>query len=305
MKPFKLLFSFSLIAILFTSCYTEPVVEEEYIDPVETITLAELVASYELWYVDIERTTGNGNIPFLQKAFTLSFRNGNVSANNNLAGIGDQGYGYGIEIGYYDTFDFELDISHDIDGAYTFEVTQLNDNTIELYNRYYNTSYVLEGYQRSTFNYDKLFYDNIHYFLQEYVTWEKTFTSEYGNLNEFDNETFVQFLPGGGDGNFRSSQDSYGTEINDIYWDYTGIYNVDNVPNDPYLKYLTLDYDYLGNEYFELSVVNDNTVELFHSDSGTLYRFKGRGYIQYKNNEGKLRLSNAEIEKQMKKISKF
>ena len=82
MKPFKLLFSFSLIAILFTSCYTEPVVEEEYIDPVETITLAELVASYELWYVDIERTTGNGNIPFLQKAFTLSFRNGNVSANN-------------------------------------------------------------------------------------------------------------------------------------------------------------------------------------------------------------------------------
>tara|TARA_R100001369_G_C3318143_1_gene168484 strand:+ start:120 stop:1037 length:918 start_codon:yes stop_codon:yes gene_type:complete len=305
MKPFKLLFSFSLIAILFTSCYTEPVVEEEYIDPVETITLAELVASYELWYVDIERTTGNGHIPFLQKAFTISFLHGTVSANNNLVGIGDQGYGYGIEVGYYDTFDFELDISHNIDGLYTFEVTQLSDNTIELYNRYYNTSYVLVGYQRSNFNYNKLFYENIHYFLQEYVTWEKTFTSEYGNLNEFDNETFVQFLPGGGDGNFRSSQDEYGTDIDTIYWDYTGIYNVDNVPNDPYLKYLTLDYDYLGNEYFELSVVNDNTIELFHSDSGTLYRFKGRGYIQYKNNEGKLRLSDAEIEKQMKKISKF
>ena len=263
------------------------------------------MSSYELWYVDINKTTGNGHIPFLQKAFTISFRNGTVSANNNLVGIGDQGYGYGIEVGYYDTFDFELDISHDIDGLYTFEVTQLSDNTIELYNRYYNTSYVLVGYQRSNFNYNKLFYENIHYFLQEYVTWEKTFTSEYGNLNEFDNETFVQFLPGGGDGNFRSSQDEYGTDIYNIYWDYTGIYNVDNVPNDPYLKYLTLDYDYLGNEYFELSVVNDSTIELFHSDSGTLYRFKGRGYIQYKNNEGKLRLSNAEIEKQMKKISKF
>ena len=161
------------------------------------------------------------------------------------------------------------------------------------------------GYQRSNFNYDKLFYDNIHYFLQEYITWEKVYTSEYGNLNEFDNENFVQFLPGGGDGNFRSSQDEYGTDINNIYWDYTGIYNVDNVANEPYLKYLTLDYDYLGNEYFELSVVNDNTIELFHSDSGTLYRFKGRGYIQYKNTEGKLRVSNAEIQKQMKKISKF
>lgn len=305
MKTYKLLLAFGLVATFFASCTVDTVVEEEYIDPVETVTLAELMSSYELWYVDINQTTGSGNIPFLQKAFTLSFHNGTLSANNNLAGIGDQGYGFGIDVGYFDTFDFELDISHDIDGFYTFEVTQLNDNTIELYNRPLNISYVLVGYQRSTFDYDKLFYENIHYFLQEYITWEKVYTSEYGNLNEFDNETFVQFLPGGGDGNFQSSQDGYGTDINNIYWDYTGIYNIDNAANDPYLKYLTLDYDYLGNEYFELSVVNDNTIELFHSDSGTLYRFKGRGFIQYKNNEGKLRLSNTEIEKQMKKISTF
>ena len=125
MKTLKTLFGFSLIALLFTSCYTEPVIEEEYIDPQPTLTLAQLMSSYELWYVDIDQTTGNGYIPFLQKAFTVSFRNGAVSANNNLAGIGEQGYGFGINIGYYDTFDFELDISHDIDGFYTFEVTQL------------------------------------------------------------------------------------------------------------------------------------------------------------------------------------
>ena len=150
-----------------------------------------------------------------------------------------------------------------------------------------------------------MFYDNIHYFLQEYVTWEKTFTSVYGTINEFDNENFVQFLAGGGNGNFQSSQDPNGTNINNLYWDYTGIYNVDDDPGNPYLKYLTLDYDYLGNEYFELSVINDNKIELFHPMSGTLYRFTGRGYIQYKNKEGKLRESKATIAKQMIKISGF
>jgi hypothetical protein len=80
---------------------------------------------------------------------------------------------------------------------------------------------------------------------------------------------------------------------------------VDDVSGNYYLKYLTLDYDYLGNEYFELSVINDNTIELFHPTSGTLYRFTGRGYIQYKNKEGKLRESKVSIAKQMLKISNF
>jgi hypothetical protein len=306
MKTIKLIAGFSMVAMLFTSCYTEVIIDEDpYIDPVQTITLGELIDSYELWYVDIERTSGNGYIPFMQKAFTMSFRYGTLYANNNLVGIGDQGNGYGIDVGYYDTYDFDMDITHDLDGRYTFQVTQLRDNEIELYNRSTGLAYILVGYQRNTFDYNGLFYDNIHYFLQEYITWEKTFTSEYGNLNEFDNENFVAFLPGGGDGNFQSSQDPNGTNINNIYWDYTGIYNVDDVPGDNYLKYLTLDYDYLGNEYFDMTVLDDNTIELFHDASGTLYRFTGRGYIQYRNKDGKLRKTKAEIAKNMVKISKF
>jgi hypothetical protein len=305
MKTLKLFLTFTIFATLFTSCYREVIIEDNHIDPVPVISLAELISSYELWYVDIDRSSGNGYIPFMQIAFSMSFRNGTLYANNNLVGIGSQGNGFGIQVGYYDTFNDELDISHDIDGFNSFEVTQLSSNEILLFHRNLNLSYVLVGYQRSTFDYDKLFYDNIHYFLQEYVTWEKTFTSVYGNINEFDNENFVQFLAGGGNGNFQSSQDPNGVTINNIYWDYTGIYNVDDVSGNQYLKYLTLDYDYLGNEYFELSVINDGNIELFHPISGTLYRFTGRGYITYKNKEGKLRESKAAIEKYMTKISKF
>jgi len=305
MRTLKLLFGFALVATLFTSCYTEVIVEDPYIDPVPVVTLAELLGSYELWYVDINRSNASGEIPFMQMAFTLSFRNGTVFANNNLVGIGDQGYGFGIDVGYFDTFDYILDISHDIDGFNSFDVTQINDREIQLFQPQLGLRYTLVGYQRSNFDYDLLFYDNIHYFVQEYVTWEKVYTSPYGNPNEFDYENFLQFLPGGGDGNFKSSQDLNGTPINDIYWDYTGIYNVDDVSGDPYSKYLTLDYDYLGNEYFVLDVINDNTIELFHDPSGTLYRFRGKGYIQLKNKEGKMRLSKADIAKQMKKISVF
>ena len=96
-----------------------------------------------------------------------------------------------------------------------------------------------------------------------------------------------------------------GSDIYNLFWDYTGIYNVDDVPGNAYLKYLTLDYDYLGNEYFELDVINDNTIALLHENSGTVYTFRGKGYIQYKNTRGKLRLPKATIEKQMKKISRF
>jgi len=305
MKKVKLFLGAAIMALMFTSCYTEVVVEDPYVDPVPSITLGELVSSYELWYVDIDRSSGNGYIPFMQKAFTVSFQNGTMYANNNLVGIGAQGYGFGIDVGFYNTHNFELDISHDIDGFYSFEVTQLNNNEIELYYPPLQLSYILVGYQRNTFNYDALFYDNIHYFIQEYVAWEKTYTSPYGEPNEFDYENYLQFLPGGGNGNFQSSEDPNGMNINSIYWDYTGIYNVDDVPGDPYLKYLTLDYDFMGNEYFQLTVINDHTIELFHEFSGTVYRFTGKGYIQYKNTDGKLRKSKKDIEKEMIKISKF
>lgn len=306
MKVLKLIFSVVLLATVFTSCYVEEtvVVTDPYTEPVPSITLNQLLNSYELWYVDINRSNASGEIPFMQIAFTLSFRNGDVLANNNLVGIGDQGYGYGIDVGYYNAYDFVLDINHDLDGYVTFDVTQLSDTEIELYNPHYGLRYVLVGYQRSNFDYDLLFYENIHYFLQEYVAWEKIAT-DGGAPNEFDYEHFLQFLPGGGDGNFQSSQDPVGSDYTNLYWDYTGIFNVDDVPENNYLKYLTLDYDYLGNEYFELNVINDNTIHLFHETSGTVYTFRGRGYIRYKNSRGKLRLPKATIQKQMKKISRF
>jgi len=54
-----------------------------------------------------------------------------------------------------------------------------------------------------------------------------------------------------------------------------------DVANDLYVKTLTLDYDFLNNDYFELTVINDSTIELFHADSGTIYEFKGRGHLEF------------------------
>lgn len=287
MKTIKLLLGFALVALLFTSCTTE-VIHDDYIDE-PAISLNQLLGSYELWYVDINQTVGYGETPFLQIAFTLSFRNGTLYANNNLVGFGPngQGNGFGIRVGYYDTYDMILDISHDVDGYNSFDVYQVDTNTIELYNPFNDTSYFLHGYQRSTFDYDYVFYDNIHYFLQEYDAWEKTYTSQMGALNEFDNENYLQFLAGGNDSTFRSSQDVNIANSSNIYWDYTGLYDVGNISGNRYLKTLTLDYDFFDNEHFELSVINDQRIELYHPASGTTYEFTGRGYIQY------LRESNA------------
>ncbi|SFZ90493.1 hypothetical protein SAMN05428642_101968 [Flaviramulus basaltis] len=279
MKTIKLLLSFALTATLFTSCYTEVTVDD-YND-VPQISLNQLLNSYELWYVDINATTGYGETPFLQKAFTISFRNGVVYANNNIVGLGDNGGGFGIDVGEYDAYNMILDVYHDIDGFETFDVYEIDNNTIEFYNPNNDTSYFLNGYQRSNFDYDFVFYDNIHYFLQEYEAWEKTYTSDFGAINEFDNENYLQFLAGGNDSTFRSSQDTNISNPDNLYWDYTGVYGVGNVSNNMYLKTLTLDYDFLGNEYFELSVINDGRIELFHPASETVYEFEGRGYIQY------------------------
>ncbi|MAZ26936.1 MAG: nicotinic acid mononucleotide adenyltransferase [Cytophagaceae bacterium] len=304
MKLVKLLSIYCLSILVFASCDVDFYTEDDVVyTPAPTVTLEQVVSSYDLWYVDIEQTSGSAYIPFMEKAFTLSFRGGDVWANNNLAGIGSQGNGYGIPVGYYDIFDHDLDISHDIDGFFSFEVNVLSSNSIELYYRPGNTSFILKGYQRSTFDYDRLFYDNVHFFLQEYAAWEKIYTSDQGALNEFDAENFLQFLPASGGGNFKSSQDHNGTSVANVYWDYTGIYDVENVSGDPYLKYLTLDYDYFSNEYFELTIINDNTIELYHQASGTVYRFRGKGYIQYKAaEEGKPRVKEALIAKQIEEL---
>jgi hypothetical protein len=302
MRTLKRLSGFALGALLLTSCYTEVIVDD--FNDVPSISLNQLLNSYELWYVDINRTSGYDETPFLQIAFTLSFRSGTLYANNNLVGFGSQGNGFGISVGSYDAYDMILDVNHVIDGYETFDVYQIDNNTIELYNPFNDTSYFLEGYQRNNFDYDFIFYDNIHYFLQEYEAWEKTYTSEVGAINEFDYENYLQFLPGGNDSTFRSSQDEDISDVDNIFWDYTGIYGVQNVTGDDYLKTLTLDYDFFDNEFFELSVINDALIELYHPSSETIYEFEGRGYIQYlRSANGKMDTSKSSGEKKRKQKS--
>ena len=289
MKTPKLLSIIFLGAIILTSCVAEVVVEEDvFIEPQPFvnsntgISLNTLLNSYEIWYVDIERTNGTIEIPFLQKAFTVSFKGGTFFANNNLVGMGSNGNGFGLDVGVYDPFRVEVDITHDIDGKYTFKVIQISNNQIELHDIVSGTSYYLIGHQRNNFDYDAVFYDNIHYFLQEYEVWEKIYTSEIGVLNEFDNENYLKFSYFGAGDNFESSRDQVGISLDDIIYDYVGHYKIKDILNSFDKKTLTLDYGYLDNEFFELSVINDSTIELFHPSSETIYRFAGRGYIVFK-----------------------
>ncbi len=277
MRIGKLLFGTLFIGLLVSSCYTEVVIEDDFIEE-SPINTALALESFDLWYVDINATKGNGEVPFLQRAFTISFDRGTVYANNNMVGIGKTGGGLGIDVGVYDTLTGAVEIDHDVDGLWLLEVYAINGSTIELLDTRSNTSYVLRGYQKSNFDYDMVFYDNIHYFLQEYEVWEKTYTSEVGAVNEFDNENYLQFFS---DESFRSSVDGIGTSLANLVWDYEGNFEVFDVANDASLKTLTLDYDFLGNDYFEVYVINDSTIELYHVASETVYEFKGRGYIQY------------------------
>ena len=278
MRAIKLfLVSFSATMLL-GSCSADVFIGDDYVD--HGISLPELMNSYELWYVDYEATTGSGEVPFLSRAFTISFLEGALYANNNLAGIGSTGNGFGIRVGYYDYFSNGIRVYHDVYGTYDLEVYQTASNRIKLYDRRQNTTYYLIGYQRNTFDYDRLFYDNIHYFLQEYKAWEKVYTSRAGALNDFDNEHFIQFVAGGSSDTFRSSKDLPGTSVNNIYWDFTGFYGISNTSN-MYSKILTLDYDFWGNESFTLTVINDSRIRLYHTSSGTTYEFVGRGFIQY------------------------
>jgi len=279
MKALKILSGLFVTITLFSSCIITT--DDLYVYD-DTISLEQLVTSHDLWYVDYNKTTGNSDVPFLSKAFTISFLDGHLYANNNLVGLEAIGNGYGLQIGYYETFNGVLEIEHNLDGFIDLEVQQLSNDEIRIRDTYTNTSYYLIGYQRSNFDYDLVFYDNIEYFLQEYVAWEKTYTSQEGALNEFDNENFLQFTPEQFN-TFRSSQDGFGTDIEYINWDYVGGYEVFDVEGYDNLKILTLDYESSDNEEFELSVINDGEVSLFHVDSETTYEFIGRNNIQFKN----------------------
>jgi hypothetical protein len=280
MRTIKLLLITLILAVLATGCYTEVIIEDEYIEE-PILNIRELLKSYELWYVDINATTGNGEVPFLQRAFTVSFVGGTIFANNNIIGIGKTGNGFGLDVGYFDTVNGRLQINHRVDGPWSLEVFIVDDNTIELYDAKSRTSYFLEGYQRNNFDYDMVFYDNMQYLLQEYDVWEKIAVSEEGVPNEFDSENYLQFYLDGNKNMFNSSVDPIGMHLDDVLWDYSGGYSVFDVYNDETLKTLTLDYESMGNDYFELYVINDSTIELYHSSSGTVYRFRGKGFVTY------------------------
>lgn len=280
MRTLKLLFISLFTIATFSSC------ENFWADDIadDSISLNELLSSYDLWYVDIHQTTGTGDVPFVSRAFTLSFINGTLYANNNIAGVGFTGNGLGIAVGSYSTFSTSLETIHDIDGFHRFEVTQLSLNEIRIYDTFQNVSYLLVGYQRGNFDYDMLFYDNIEYFLQEYIAWEKTTTSATGDISAFDDENYLQFTPENIT-TFYSSLDEFGTNIDNLLWDFVGSYEVFDVQGFNDLKILTLNYDNGDVEEFELSVLNDQRIQLFRYNSERTYEFSGRGFIQLRNNE--------------------
>jgi len=281
MKTLKITLIMLLTAVMFSSCIV--VDEDPYYYNDDSITLEELLQSTDLWYIDYNQTTGYDDTRFMSLAFTLSFENGNIYANNNLVGLGNVGSGYGDQIGYYSTDGDILTVDHDIDGYIDFEVYQVNNNKIQFSDLDRNVTYSLIPYRINNFDYDKVFYDNIEYFLQEYVAWEKTGTFD-GEENDFDNENFLAFIPENVN-TFTSSQDVEGTSINNLLWDFEGEYEVFDVQGTDTLKVLTLNYDGNSTEEFELSVLDDAKIELYHVSSQTYYEFNGRENIIFKKGE--------------------
>lgn len=272
MRLLKLLILTIITGTMFTSCVVNN--NEQYEDQ---IALEDIVSQYDLWYIDYHRTTGSGDIPFLSKAFTVSFLNGVMYANNNIVDIGRTGNGLGISIGSYNTYNGFLETTHRLDGYYDFDVVKLSGNEIRI--DYNNVSYYLIGYQTTNFNYNKLFYENIEYFLQEYIAWQRVDVAG-GTQNIFDEERFLQFTPENTT-TFFSSEDPIGTHIANINWNFVGSYTVYNVDGIEDLKGLTLIYDNGDTETFELSVVNDSEIQLYHQNSDTTYSFIGKGFVQY------------------------
>ena len=278
MKSLKLFLTIIITGTLLSSCssYYEDSFDPNYPNQ---ISLEDIVTKYDLWYVDYHRTDGTGDIPYISRAFTLSFVNGILYANNNIVDIGRTGNGFGIDVGNYTTYNGLLETNHDLDGANDFDVTVLSNNEIKIYNYRQNVSYYLIGYQTNQFDYDKLFYENIEYFLQEYTTWEKVSTIG-GVQNAFDNENYLAFTPENIT-TFYSSRDNLGKQFENINWTYVGGYEIYDVSGYENLKILTLNYDSGDIEEFELSILNDERIELYNVVSETTYKFSGRGFVQY------------------------
>lgn len=263
---------FAIFSLLITSCTTN----DDYYNNVPQ-DISYVVHDFDLWEVDHTQTTGTGAVPFLDRAITVSFFNGVLYANNNFSGFGYTGNGYGIDVGYYGLSFNTVSVRHDIYGNFNFEIYYVSQNTIQLYDRYNNIRYTLNGYNKAYYNYDYVFYNNIDYFLQEFEAWRKVYTSQVGIPNAFDNENILRFDTQGNI--FMSSLDAPNVSIGNIYWDYQGVYDIFNT-NNLTAKILRLDYGIDGIEEFYLTVINDNRIRLEHT-SGTIYEFEGTGYIQF------------------------
>jgi hypothetical protein len=298
MKTLGLLFAIIIAGTFLNSCTT--VYQDSFYE--YQPTLEEVVSEYDLWYIDYHRTSGNGDIPYVSRAFTLSFMNGILYANNNIVDIGRTGNGLGIAVGSYNTFNGLLETNHEIEGANDFEVTILSNNEIRLYNRRQNVNYYLIGYSTNNFDYDKLFYENIEYFLQEYIAWEKSTTSG-GAPNTFDDENYLAFTPENLT-TFYSSKDSFGTQIANIDWSYVGGYEVFDITGYVDLKVLTLYYDGGDVEEFELSVINDSNIRLYHIKSNTKYVFSGKGFVQYLKSEKNVKTATPTVRNNNRKRTK-
>jgi hypothetical protein len=281
MKTLKLTLITLLTGLILTSCVVIDDTPNHFDNETNTsISLDRLLLSKDLWYIDSNQTYGSGDVRFLSLAFTLSFQNGKVFANNNLVGIGSVGNGLGDQIGYYSTNGTVLEIDHDLDGYINLEVIQTSYNRIKLRSLNQNVTYQLTGYNRNEFDFDAIFYDNIEFFLQEYMAWEKIETAG-GVVNDFDNENFLAFIPENRN-TFLSSQDLIGTNIDSIIWDFSGAYEVFDVQGYENLKIIELNYDNYGIEEFELTIENDGVIVLYHYDSDTTYTFEGIEQIIYK-----------------------
>ena len=281
MKTIKITLVMLITAVFFSSCV---IAEDDYgyQNNYNNISLDELLQSSDLWYVDYNSTTGYGNTRFMDLAFTLSFENGKVYANNNLVDLGNVGGGYGDQIGFYSTDGDILTVDHDLDGYIDFRVNQVGNN-IKLSDIDQNVTYTLIPYSVANFDYNKVFYDNIEYFLQEYGAWEKTGTFD-GVANAFDDENFLAFIPENVNA-FQSSTDNVGTTLSNLIWDFSGTYEIFDVQGTDTLKVLTLNYDNNDTEEFELSVINDGEIELYQISTETTYVFNGRDQIIYKKGE--------------------
>lgn len=264
--PMKKIIFFSLFIItLFTSCVRDD-------DFYEGLSLEQKLHQYDIWYVNKAESRG-ATIDFLEKSFTISFERGFLLANMNLVDIGNRGGGLGFRIGdYYTTRGIFLEIQYR-NNFYLFEVEQIRSNKIVLHDQYSSASYVLEGYRASRFNYNQLFSDNLHLFLQEFEAWEQT-GKRGGNANPFDQETYLRFVPERGNQYFDASRSPNGIAISAIRWDYRNTYSVNR-------NVLGLIFDGTLQE-FRIHVVKDNLIELEHLNSGTIYTFQGIGNIIFR-----------------------